>query len=225
MRLSGRERFDQTDSFDAYLDPAGVKQDKTKAELQSDNDFGEFLQESSPTHNKIVCCAPHGGVIENFTDEMAEWMYNKLVNTHGKDASCWCCCGWQSAIGAFDAWHITSTDISRLSFPKLDEIGDRSFQYAVAFHGFSEDSIMVGGAAPSALKDDVKAAIQAVVGEAYEVVVVSSGSYGGVSPENFVNWLTNGGSGGVQIEMPYGARSSYGQAIAEAVADVFALLI
>ena len=222
MRLSGRQRFDETDSFDAYLDAPGIYNDKTKSWLQSNNEYGEILTESNTTHTDIVICAPHGGVIENYTDEEADWMYSRLVSYHSKNASSWVACGWQSAIGAFDAWHITSTDISRTSFAKLDQIGDRGFTYAVSFHGFSEDSIMVGGGASSALKTAVAIAIATAVGTAYDVDVVSSGAYAGVSPDNFVNWLTSGGSGGVQIEQPYGARQNYGQAIAEAVADVFA---
>lgn len=222
MRLSGRERFDETDSFDAYLDAPGIKTDKTKSWLESSDEYGEILTETSTTHDKIVCCAPHGGIIENYTDEQAEWMHSRLANHHSKDSSCWVACGWQDAIGAYDAWHITSGDISRDSFALLDQIGDRGFGYAVSFHGFSEDSIMVGGGAPTALKTEVANAIAAVVGEAYDVDVVSSGPYGGVSEDNFVNWITDGGTGGVQIEQPYGARRDYGQAIAEAVADVYA---
>lgn len=222
MRLSGRQRFDQSDSFDAYLAAPGIKTDQTKAQLDSNNEYGELLDETNTTHTKIVCCAPHGGVIENYTDEMAEWMHGRLDGHYGKDSSCWRACGWQDAIGAYDAWHITSADISRDSFDLLDQIGDRGFSYAVSFHGFGEDSIMVGGAASSPLKVEVKTAIESAVGTAYDVEVVSSGPYGGVDPDNFVNWLTSGGSGGVQIELPYGARRDYGQAIAEAVADVYA---
>lgn len=222
MRLSGRQRFDENDSFDAYLDAPDVQQGKTKTWLQSNNEYGEFLDEQGTNPTTIVCCAPHGGVIENYTDEQAEWMFNRLKNHHSKNGSCWRCAGWQSAIGAFDAWHITSTDISVDSFPKLKTIENRGFSYAVSFHGFSEDSIMVGGGASSTLKNEVKTAIENVVGTNYDVEVVSSGSYAGVSPDNFVNWLTSGGSGGVQIEQPYGARRDYGQAIAEAVADVYA---
>lgn len=222
MRLSGRQRFDETDSFDAYLDEPGIKTDKDKAWLEANDEYGEILTETCTTHSDIVCCAPHGGIIENYTDEQAEWMHARLANHHSKDSSCWVACGWQDAIGAFDAWHITSTDIDRASFAKLDQIGDRDFTYAVSFHGFSEDGIAVGGAAPTALKTEVANAIAAVVGEAYDVDVVSSGPYAGTSPDNFVNWLTSNNENGVQIEQPMGARSTYGQAIAEAVADVFA---
>lgn len=225
MRLSGRQRFDKSDSFDAYIADPSIKTDKTKSWLQSNNEYGEFLDESNDTHSDIVVCAPHGGIIENYTDEMADWMHARLTSHHSKNSSCWTACGWQSKIGAYDAWHITSSDISRESFSLLDGIGDRSFTYAVSFHGFGEDDIYVGGGASSTLKNEVKTAIENAVGTAYDVVVVSSGPYGGVDPDNFVNWLTSGGSGGVQIELPYNARRDYGQAIAEAVADVYAAKI
>lgn len=222
MRLSGRQRFDESDSFDAYMDAPNIKTDYTKSQLESYNEYGEILTETNTTHTDVVVCAPHGGVIENYTDEEADLFSARLALHHSKNCSCWVACGWQDAIGAFDAWHITSTDISRASFELLDQIGDRGFCYAVSFHGFSEDSIMVGGGASSTLKNEVKTAIENAVNGAYDVEVVSSGPYGGVDPDNFVNWLTRGGSGGVQIEQPYGARQNYGQAIAEAVADVFA---
>jgi len=164
-------------------------------------------------------------LIENYTDDQAAAAYARMANYHGKHATSWEACGWQSAIGAYDAWHITSTDISRVSFTKLDQIGDRGFEYAVSFHGYSGGDILVGGGAPTALKEAVAGAIEGVVGGAYTVTVVSTGEYAGTSANNFVNWLTDGGTGGVQIEQPYGARSAYWEDIAEAVADVFAPLI
>lgn len=223
MRASGRARFDQTDSFDAYLEGCDqvVVHGQDDSWLNSNNEFGEFLDETSSSQSDVVFCAPHGGVIENYTDEMAKWAHDYMVS-NSKNSSCWGCIGHQDSIGAYNAWHITSTDISRNSFPYLDDIGDRNFTNAVSFHGYGEADIAVGGGASSLLKAEVKGAIEAIVGSSYDVVVVSSGPYAGVDPDNFVNWLTNNGSGGVQIELPYGARSSYGQAIAEAVAAVFA---
>lgn len=222
FRASARARFDQSDSFDAYLE--GCDQaplhGKDNTWLNSNDEFGELLDETDTSHTDLAICAPHGGMIENYTDEMAKWAYDKMVSL-SKSASCWRCIGHQDVIGAYTAWHITSTEISRLSFPYLDQIGDRNFSHAVSFHGFSEADIAVGGAAPSALKTEVKEAIENVVGQAYDVTVVTTGPYAGVSEDNFVNWLTDG-SGGVQIELPYGARQNYGQSIAEAVATVFA---
>lgn len=223
MRKTGRERIsDSDDSFDAYLEGCDqvVLHGKDNAWLNSNDEFGELLDETDTAHTDLVICAPHGGMIENYTDEMAKWAYDKMVDL-SKSASCWRCIGHQDAIGAYDAWHITSTDISRLSFPYLNQIGDRNFSHAVSFHGYGEADIAVGGAASTTLKTEVKEAIEAVVGTNYDVTLVSTGPYAGTSEDNFVNWLTDG-SGGVQVELPYGARQNYGQAIAEAVAVVFA---
>lgn len=222
LRASARTRFGQTDGFDAYLEGCDqvVLHGKDNTWLNSNDEFGELLDETDTTHTDLVICAPHGGMIENYTDEMAKWCYDKMVAL-SKSASCWRCIGHQDAIGAYAAWHITSTEISRSSFPYLDQIGDRGFSYAVSFHGYGEADIGVGGAAPLALKTEIKEAIENAVGTAYDVTVVTTGPYAGTSADNFVNWLTDG-SDGVQIELPYGARQNYGQAIAEAVATVFA---
>jgi phage replication-related protein YjqB (UPF0714/DUF867 family) len=219
MALDGRQRLDTEDSWSKTpWNTEALAQGKTESELQSGDEYGEFLDESDDEHIGLVICAPHGGMIENYTDEQAERVYSQL---NGKDVTCWRAKGWNSAVGAYDAWHITSTEISRTSFHKLDQIGDRGFTYAVAFHGYGEADIAVGGAAPASLKQEIADAIQQAVGENYAVNVVSSGPYAGTSPDNLVNWLTSG-NGGVQIEQPYGARSNFGEAIADAVAAVFA---
>jgi phage replication-related protein YjqB (UPF0714/DUF867 family) len=211
MALDGRRRLDTDDSFKGWLEGCDQVVDHGHDEA--------WLDETSDTHNGLVVCAPHGGVVENYTDEQAERVFSQL-DAASKEVSCWRCKGWQGAVGAYDAWHITSTEISRDSFPYLDEIGDRGFDFAVSFHGYGEADIAVGGGASTALKQEVADAIQAVVGTDYDVSVVSDGDYGGTSPDNFVNWLTSAGNG-IQIEQPYGARRDYGQAIADAVAAVF----
>lgn len=223
MAYDGRQRLNESDSFDGILSGTGsvVVHDENEAWLNDHDEFGEFLEETDDEHDEVVFCAPHGGVIENKTDEMAKWAHDILVG-QSKDSSCWRCIGHQDEVGAYDAWHITSTEISRDSFPYLDQVGDRDFSYAVSFHGYGEDDIAIGGGAPLALKNEIKAAIEAVSGLTYDVVIVSSGPYAGVDPDNFVNWLTASGGGGVQIELPYGARVNFGQDIAEVVAAVFA---
>jgi phage replication-related protein YjqB (UPF0714/DUF867 family) len=225
MRLTGRQRFDRSGSFDAYIEGAGIRTDLSKAQCQSNNEYCEYLVETSTEHSDVVFCAVHGGLIENYTDEMAEWAQARVDTHHSKEASAWYAAGWQSAIGAYDAWHITSTDVSPISFTLLGQIDERDFTYAVSFHGYSGSDILVGGGSNLTLKNAVKNAIEDVVDGAYDVEVVTTGSYAGTSPDNFVNWLTFNGAGGVQIELPYGARSGYAQVIAEAVADVFADLL
>jgi phage replication-related protein YjqB (UPF0714/DUF867 family) len=220
MALAGRQRLDTSDSWkNAPMKVEALAQDQTAEWLQANDEYGEFLDETSASHDKLVVCAPHGGMIENYTDEEAERVYSNL-DGQSKECSCWRAKGWNSEIGAYDAWHITSTEISRDSFHKLDQIGDRSFEYAVAFHGYSEADIGIGGGASLALKQEVAAAIQAAVGDAYDVVVLTSGPYAGTSPDNLVNWLCGGN--GIQIEQPYGARRDHWEAIADAVASVFA---
>jgi phage replication-related protein YjqB (UPF0714/DUF867 family) len=223
MALAGRQRMDYSDSFSGYLEGCDevALQGKTEQWLDDNNEFGEFLDETTTNHTKLVACAPHGGIIENYTDEQAERVYSQL-DAQSKDVSAWRCKGWQDAIGAYDAWHITSTEISPESFPLLNAIKDRGFDYAVSFHGFGEADIAVGGGASATLKQEVADAIAAIPGLPYDVTVVSSGPYAGTSPDNFVNWLTSPAGNGVQIEQPYGARRDYGQAIADAVASVFA---
>lgn len=225
MALDGRKRMDFTDSFKARLEGTDevALQGKTESWLDSNNEFGEFLDETSTDHTKLVACAPHGGIIENYTDEQAERVYSQL-DALSKAVSSWRCKGWQDEVGAFDAWHITSTEVARASFPLLNSIGDRGFDYAVSFHGYGEADIAVGGGAPTSLKQAVADAIAAISGLPYDVEVLTGGEYSGTSPCNFVNWITAAGNG-IQIEQPYGARRDYGQAIADAVASVFASLI
>lgn len=220
MRLSGRERFDTTNSFDAWAEPWSALQLETDSWLQANDEMGEFLDETNSTHTEVVFIAPHGGLIENYTDHMAKWAYDYVDGANG-NASAWYCAGYQSEIGAYDAWHVTSTAINPSSFGYLDDISTRGFDYAVSFHGYGESDIGVGGRASSALKTEVKEAIEDAVGTAYDVVILTSGSYAGTSANNVVNWLTSSGDDGVQIELPYGARRNYGQDIAEAVAAVF----
>jgi phage replication-related protein YjqB (UPF0714/DUF867 family) len=219
MALAGRQRLDTDDSFKGTMEVEALAQDKDASWLQSNNEYGEFLDETDDQQTAFVVCAPHGGMIENYTDEQAERVQANLAG-QSKSSSCWTAKGWNSDVGAYDAWHITSTEISEDSFHKLGQLLNRTFTHAVAFHGYSESDIAVGGGAALALKQEVATAIQAAVGQAYNVVVVTSGPYGGTDPDNFINRLSNGN--GIQIEQPYGARSNYWQAIADAVASVFA---
>jgi phage replication-related protein YjqB (UPF0714/DUF867 family) len=143
----------------------------------------------------------------------------------GKGVSSWRCKGWHPK-GAFEHWHITAVDIHEASFPLLNSVISRGFRYAVAFHGFDDPNIphdiLVGGLAPDALKENVKEAIQGVVGSDFTVHVTQPGEqFGGDDKRNIVNRLTAGGANGVQIEQKKGPREKYAQAIADAVADRF----
>ena len=223
MALAGRQRLDTSDSFDALLDgQASVVLHGRTDEWLSDNDeLGEFLVETSSAQTDALIMAPHGGAMEAYTDEQAARVQSQLAGA-SKNASAWYCMGYQSAVGAYDAWHITSVEISEESFPYLSDVSGRTFDYAISFHGYGEADIAVGGGASTATKTAIRDAIAAIEGLPYDVSVVTTGEYAGNNPDNIVNRYT---SAGIQIEQPYGARSGYWQAIADAVATVIGGLI
>jgi phage replication-related protein YjqB (UPF0714/DUF867 family) len=205
----------------------GLDDDHAKA-------YSEFIEHlADDDHNsELVVIAPHGGDIEEHTDEQAEEVAKQLLS---KPVSVWMCKGFKKEGGAFDRWHITSTDISQESFPKLKTIYGRHFKYAIAFHGWGGDSICIGGSEPNpdnpdcqkeeiSLKEEIKCAIEKVVPGSIDVVLGGAGDKGcpenfnGDNSENIVNRLA---TTGVQIEQCERARKDpYGKAIAQAVANV-----
>jgi phage replication-related protein YjqB (UPF0714/DUF867 family) len=220
MGWEARARLATTKSLTATLRTTVVApSNMSDAQAQADSEFIERLVDDGKSAS-VIACAPHGGWIEQHTDEQAAHM-QLLLAGHG--ASSWICKGYKQGGGTFDRWHITSTDISRHSFPGLDKVADRKFAYAVSFHGMIHDVVLIGGGAPYEIKQLVHAAIAKVlVGSGIDVSLATADDvYSGDSDENLVNWLTAGGVGGVQIEQSMRARNSYGLAIAAAVASVF----
>ncbi len=218
MIAAGRARFDYTDGFDAAASLFTPVHGETDSWLNSNNKLGEFLSESSSSQTKMLVLAPHGGAVESYTDELAQRIYDGLVTTNSKDASLWKCIGYQSAIGAYDAWHVTSTKISTNSFPYLWNVAGRSFDFALSIHGFGEADVAIGGAASSTLKNEVKAALEAITNFPFTVSVMTSGEYAGTDPANIVNRYS---PAGVQLELPYSARTTWWQQIADALVDLY----
>lgn len=193
---------------------------------------GEIIEFLSPIgeNHKLVVIAPHGGNIEPWTDVEAE----NVANQFGDNATLWLCKGFssintddQSNEDASERWHITSTQISEKSFPKLNTIigQNPTFDYAIAFHGWTENSICVGGNPnnPDAdLKCDIRGAIKKVLDEANSGIQVHlspcpDGNFNGDSPSNIVNRL---GTNSIQIEQSFTARKTYRDDIAKAVVNV-----
>ncbi|MGH9192492.1 MAG: poly-gamma-glutamate hydrolase family protein, partial [Acidimicrobiales bacterium] len=142
--------------------------------------------------------------------------------------SSWRCKGWKKrrvdgSGGALECWHITSTEIDPSSFPGLGSVIDRGFTHAVAFHGFDEPEILIGGRARAALKEEIRCAIEAAIRGSHICVRVATPDdrFGGDDPCNIVNLLTLRGAGGIQIEQGLPARKDHGEAIANAVATVY----
>lgn len=125
--------------------------------------YGEFIEELSDNdqNQKLVVIAPHGVEIEMNTDKQVE-IFGKEFSA--EDVSLWICKGFDKGDkSAYERWHITATQINEKSFPKLNTIYRRHFKYAIAFHGWTEDHICVGGSKnqmPSNLRVRIKNAIQ-----------------------------------------------------------------
>ncbi|MDD5322547.1 MAG: poly-gamma-glutamate hydrolase family protein [Methylococcales bacterium] len=222
MGKGGRERLGTSDEFDATLDSQVPRPALADSDAEAQGEFVERLDDNG-WHTGLIAIAPHGGDIEPHTDQQAERVASQLA---GKGVSAWRCKGWHPR-GAFKHWHITSTDIHEASFPLLNLAISRGFRYAVAFHGFEdpdiEHDILIGGLAPDALKENVKEAIEGVVGSDFTVHITKPDEqFGGDDRRNIVNRLTAGGANGVQIEQKIGPREKYAPAIADAVAKVYA---
>jgi phage replication-related protein YjqB (UPF0714/DUF867 family) len=222
MGLTGRERLGTSDEFVGTLDSQVPHPTFNDAEAETNNEFVERLEDNG-THTGLVVIAPHGGDIEHHTDQQTERVASRLA---AKAVSSWRCKGFKGD-GSFDRWHITSTDIHEASFPRLNSVLSRGFTYAVAFHGFDDPEILIdiliGGAAPYSLKQEIETAIKgAIAGSDITVRIASPDEkFGGDSLENIVNRLTAGRANGIQIEQSSRARASHWREIANAVANVY----
>lgn len=212
VNTDGRDRLEASGgSFRVDIDSTVVNRTLDEETAVEEGGFLERLKD--PGTAELVALAPHGGYIEWGTDSQAQHVFERLGSVS------WYGAGWWPGGGAYRRWHVTSTDIHPTSFPELDEISNRDFDHAVSFHGWSESHVSIGGAAPEELREDVRDAIALVVES--DVRLASDGARDGDSPENIVNWVTESGSDGVQIEQPWSVRDEKHLEVADAVADVF----
>jgi phage replication-related protein YjqB (UPF0714/DUF867 family) len=184
----------------------------------------------------LAILAPHGGRIEEGTDDQARAVYDALAEK-AKPVRAWIAQGFNPATGAHPCWHITSSEISERSFPKLRSLfgftGSRGpFAHAVAFHGQNDsDAIVVGGGLPrntahtavkTALASQIEEALGAVTSDPPAVEVGLCGPLAGAERRNVVNRVTVGGNG-LQLEQPLAVRKNKEQrrAVARAVAEFF----
>jgi phage replication-related protein YjqB (UPF0714/DUF867 family) len=187
----------------------------------------------------LAVLAPHGGKIESGTDNQATFVFKALAGA-GKPVRAWIARGFNPA-GAHPCWHITASEISERSFPRLAVLFGPGaprgpFAHAVAFHGQNDsEAIIVGGGLPrdeehnalkASLASHVHAALQAVMTDPPDVVVQRSGPLAGVERANIVNRVTAAGNG-IQLEQPLAVRTvkKRRDAIAQAVAAFYVDLV
>ena len=223
MGRRGRERLGTSDEFDGVVDSVGPHPNLTVDQARACGELVERLRDNG-RQRELIVIAPHGGDIERHTDEQAEQVASRLA---AKAVSSWRCKGWKGGGGALVRWHITSTDISAASFPRLDLVISRGFTHAVAFHGFEDPEVdtdvLVGGCAPDELKLEIAAEIdKSLAGSGLRVRIAGpEDNFGGDDERNVVNRLTAEGGSGIQIEQSLAARSRRWEKIANAVAAVY----
>lgn len=224
MGLGGLQRLRTDHGFSGTVDTQVPHPTYTDTEAIAYSEFVERLIDPPGGPSHVVACAAHAGSIERYTDQQAEAMGDATALAPYTPVV-WSCRGWRANGGAFTRWHITSTDISPVSFPLLGTIASRGFRYAVSFHGMSgSGKVLVGGAASRLLKIRAKAALDAVLPAHYKIEI-PTGGLDGSDPANFVNWLTASGVGGIQLEQTMDARRDFGIDIARAMADLLGSLL
>lgn len=221
MGRGGRERLGTADPFACVVDSVVPAHDLSDADAERLGEFVERLTDD-PAHRGLIVLAPHGGDIEPHTDTQAVRVAESLAR-YG--VSTWLCKGFGLPRRGATALHVTSVDIHEASFPALNAVIGRRFQYAVAFHGFRDDGVLVGGGAPYPLKAEIAAAIEdAVAGSEIRVRIAGpDDEFNGDDPRNIVNRLTAEGRGGIHLEQSRAARNDHALDIADAVAHVFAV--
>ena len=224
MGAPARRRLGMSGEFAGVVSSQVPHPTISEERAEAEGEFIERLRDDG-RQSRLIAIAPHGGEIEPRTDRQAERVRSRLG---AGLSSAWRCKGWDGGEDeAFLRWHITSTDIDEASFPRLRSVISRGFAHAVAFHGFEDPEILIGGTAPPELKEEIRCAVErATAASRIEVRIAGpEDGYGGDDPGNIVNRLSAGGAGGLQIEQSLRARLDHWPAIANAVADVYRPLL
>ncbi len=218
--LTGRERLGTPDEMEAVVQAAVVDADPPRNGAR----FFEVAKDD-PMQAYFIAIAPHGGDIEKHTDDEAEHLRGELASD-GYPASTRMCKGFgdgDGPKGAFDRWHITSTDLNPESFPLLKGIATRKFCYGVAFHGFSkgpEDAdLYIGGGASDTLKAAIRSELEAA-NLPLQIRIATKDDdpkFQGRKAENLINRLA---TQGIHIEQSAAARE-FCEKIAKAIATVY----
>jgi phage replication-related protein YjqB (UPF0714/DUF867 family) len=218
---TGRERLGATVEMAALVSATVVDAAPLPGEPNEVRFFE--LSEDNGRQAYLLVIAPHGGAIEEHTDEEAEQVRKELVS-QGYPASTWTCKGYGDELkGASDRWHITSGDLHPASFPQLQRLITRKFCYGVAFHGFSkragEADVYIGGGASQSLKRAIKYALEALNLPINVKIATTTDDpkFQGFSPENIINRLA---AQGVHIEQSLQGRK-FSKDIAKAIVTVY----
>ena len=116
--LRDRLKLSSTGPFTGRIN-SNVPDPTLKVEkVKQNSEFVECLTDDGRQCG-LILITPHGGEIEIPTDEQAQRVRERLAS---KCVSVWFCKGLRKNGGAFDRRHVTTTDISKESCPKLKSV-------------------------------------------------------------------------------------------------------
>lgn len=215
-----------------------------------------FREKVAMVDNKeVALLVPHGGGIERNTGVQAQAFISEIgaanVNSWENEGQ-W---GDEQTVAR---WHITAPDIHESSFPGLarllaepefNDVQNQDFRYAVALHGFDDESgvgVILGGLAPADVLCHVARTIQDEAGARANEIgfhIANAGTSGadirranglgytpsppdlqyleGTSETNIVNRLSRGQAawGGIQLEQSLPLRREMAYDFADANND------
>lgn len=158
----------------------------------------------------VIAVAPHAGDIEANTGKQAVRLAHHLPHT----TTVWVFKGEAGPTGsAFDTWHVSSTAITSRhdQFALLNRIWNQTFPVGVAFHGWSNDGILVGGQHTPEGKHRVAEALRQVLPNSIPVdMATDPGEYAGMHDQNIVNRLS---TVSIQLEQSSAVRDRHWRAV------------
>lgn len=212
LTQSGLDRIGASDSSTATVGGQAVHPEyDTRRAGQYNDEYVEYVVGEEDQETDVFAIAPHGGFIEYGTDFQAERVAEQ------RDDVGWICSGFNDGGGSFDRWHVPSTELDRGSFPLLEGLSDEPADWAVAFHGYADENIFIGGTASESDRQLVADAIDDRV-DGTEVVLASADAtdYGGAAPSNILNEVAPIGQT-IQLEQPTDVRQTQWMAVADGV--------
>lgn len=183
----------------------------------------------------LLLIALHGGDVEFGTDDIPIRCYKQL-QSRGMPASVWMCHGFNNSFDsdAFKNWHISKPCRSIESYPGLQQIASRRFDYTVSVHMQDADSsrkntdkneyyIGVGGCIRDEIREEVATKLRDATGKTVETDLDAM-QYSGVHELNSVNYLSKRNDS-LQLELTPKTAYIYRKKVAKIISTVFENLI
>lgn len=149
------DRFEGSDGDEIELSTT-IPQADTQTEAQEDGGVHEVLKDDGDQAH-VAVIAPHGGAVEEGTGKLADNCYN-MLEEEGVPASLWKLEGYrhpEQDISSFRVWHFSKIMRSPESYPQLQQIVDRDFEYVVGFHRSGYSHVEVGGKADEDIRNEI----------------------------------------------------------------------